>query len=180
VKGDLSELYNAPLTARGGGVGTIAAVRRSHQKLRTYVDVLQPNVPTWLPSEALSFNAGVLVIDLVLWRQRRALDLIAEWIASNLKWKLWMHGTQPPLLLLFHDEIVPLDWGWNIDGLGHRLNYPKEVLNKAKILHWTGPLKPWKHHGVNRLIWEKYTLEYCPAYSFREHTTTCRPDSWFC
>ena len=21
---------------------------------------------------------------------------------------------------------------------------------------------------------------YCPRYSFREHTTTCRPDSWFC
>lgn len=23
-------------------------------------------------------------------------------------------------------------------------------------------------------------LRYCPSYSFREHTTTCRPDSWFC
>lgn len=178
VKGNLAELYHMPTSL--GGAGTIAAVRRTHQNLRTYVDVLQPAVPTWLPSEALSFNAGVMVVDLLRWRERRASDLIAEWIALNIKRRLWLHGTQPPLLLLFHDEIIPLDWTWNVDGLGHRLNYPKDVLRNANILHWTGPLKPWRHHGVNRKLWEPYTLEYCPDYSVREHTTTCRPDSWFC
>lgn len=180
VRGDLTELYNAPLTLPGGDVGTIAAVRRSHQPLRIYVDVLQPAVPSWVPSEAPSFNAGVLVIDLVRWRERNAARLIAEWVALNARRRLWLHGSQPPLLLLFHDEVVPLPRGWNIDGFGHRLNYPKDVLKQAKILHWTGPLKPWRHHGVNRILWEPYALEYCPQFSFREHTTTCRPDSWFC
>ena len=28
-----------------------------------------------------------------------------------------------------------------------------------QILHWTGPLKPWRHHGVNRKLWEPYTRE---------------------
>ncbi|CAE7537158.1 GAUT15 [Symbiodinium natans] len=180
VRGDLAELYNVPMRTVNGAPGTVAAVQRSNQPLRTYVDVLQPAVPSWLPSEAPSFNAGVMVIDLVRWRQRQASRLIAEWIQMNSRRRLWLHGSQPPLLLLFHDEVVSLHWSWNVDGLGHRLNYPKHVLAEAKVLHWTGPLKPWRHHGVNRKLWEPHTREYCPKYSFREHTTTCRPDSWFC
>eukprot|EP00927_Polykrikos_kofoidii_P044893 TRINITY_DN38765_c0_g1_i1.p1 TRINITY_DN38765_c0_g1~~TRINITY_DN38765_c0_g1_i1.p1 ORF type:complete len:792 (-),score=106.23 TRINITY_DN38765_c0_g1_i1:39-2414(-) len=185
VRADLCELYDTPALASpahiaGDGGATIAAVRRTHQPLRVYVDVLQPAVPTWVPGEAPSFNAGVMVIDLDRWRSRGASRLVAEWVAANRRTRLWRGASQPPLLLLFYDEVAPLHWGWNVDGLGHRLNYPKDVLNQAKVLHWTGPLKPWRHHGVNRLLWEPYALEYCHIYSFREHTTTCRPDSWFC
>ncbi|CAE8618969.1 unnamed protein product, partial [Polarella glacialis] len=180
VKGDLGELFDVPLRTVAGAPGMVAAVQRSNQPLRTYVDVLQPAVPNWLPSEAPSFNAGVIVVDLDRWRRLHASKLVAEWLALNARKRLWLHGSQPPLLLLFHDEVVPLHWSWNVDGLGHRLNYPKDVLREAKVLHWTGPLKPWRHHGVNRFLWESHTQEYCPQYSFREHTTTCRPDSWFC
>ncbi|CAJ1329955.1 unnamed protein product, partial [Effrenium voratum] len=180
VKGDLTELFDTPMRTEKGAHGTVAAVQRSNQPLKVYVDVLQPAVPQWLPSEAPSFNAGVMVIDLERWRRRQASRFVAEWIATNARRRLWLHGSQPPLLLLFHDEVVPLHWSWNVDGLGHRLNYPKHVLNEARVLHWTGPLKPWRHHGVNRKLWEPYAREYCPKYSFREHTTTCRPDSWFC
>ncbi|CAK8999544.1 unnamed protein product [Durusdinium trenchii] len=159
VKGDLVELFQVPMRTERGAPGTVAAVQRSNQPLKTYVDVLQPAVPQWLPSEAPSFNAGVMVIDLERWRQRHASQLIAEWIAMNARRRLWLHGSQPPLLLLFHDEVVSLHWSWNVDGLGHRLNYPKNVLNEAKVLHWTGPLKPWRHHGVNRKLWEPHTRE---------------------
>lgn len=84
------------------------------------------------------------------------------------------------MLLLFHDEACKLPYRWNVDGLGHRLNYPKHVLTEGGLFHWTGPLKPWKEDGVNRLLWEPYTLNYCPQFSHRVHTTTCRPDSWYC
>eukprot|EP00929_Paragymnodinium_shiwhaense_P013298 TRINITY_DN121163_c0_g1_i1.p1 TRINITY_DN121163_c0_g1~~TRINITY_DN121163_c0_g1_i1.p1 ORF type:complete len:761 (+),score=138.39 TRINITY_DN121163_c0_g1_i1:142-2424(+) len=188
VRGDLTELYDTAFAASSpgssgdviGSGATIAVVRRTHQPLRVYVDVLQPAMPGWVPGEAPSFNAGVMVIDLVRWRARGATALVAKWIASNREKSLWRGGSQPPLLLLFYDEVAPLEWVWNVDGLGHRLNYPKDVLRSTRILHWTGPLKPWRHHGVNRHLWEPYALEYCPEYSFREHTTTCRPDSWFC
>ena len=30
---------------------------------------------------------------------------------------------------------------------------------RREVLHWTGPLKPWRHHGVNRLLWEPHTRE---------------------
>eukprot|EP00971_Amphidinium_carterae_P171086 3390652-Amphidinium_carterae.1 len=180
VRGDVCELFDLNVLSLNGSVSTIAAVQRTNQPLRMYVDVLQPAFPGWVPSEAPSFNAGVMLIDLFRWRSRGATDVIAEWVSMNQDRQLWLHGSQPPLLLLFHDEVAPLDWRWNIDGLGHRLNYPKSVLQEARILHWTGPLKPWRHHGVNRLLWEPYTLHYCPEFSGREHTTTCRPDSWFC
>lgn len=113
------------------------------------------------------------------------------------------------LACTWHDEgatsfELPTGLGWG------RVNSIRQVL------HWTGPLKPWRHHGVNRKLWEPHTREcalkqffgsdskglkrpishscsqkwaraapdsgerYCPQYSFREHTTTCRPDSWFC
>lgn len=180
VRGDLTALYQTSLLTGKDDGSTLAAVQRTNQPLRLYVDVLQPSLPNWLPSEAASFNAGVMVIDLVRWRQRNAVRLVAQWLSLNTQRRLWSHGSQPPLLLLFYDEVAPLHWSWNIDGLGHRLNYPKDILREANLLHWTGPLKPWRHHGVNRKLWEPYTLEYCPEFSFREHTTTCRPDSWHC
>lgn len=34
-----------------------------------------------------------------------------------------------------------------------------EPFPRWQILHWTGPLKPWRHHGVNRKLWEPYTRE---------------------
>ena len=32
----------------------------------------------------------------------------------------------------------------------------------CEVLHWTGPLKPWRHHGVNRKLWEPYAREPGP------------------
>ena len=29
----------------------------------------------------------------------------------------------------------------------------------AQVLHWTGPLKPWRQHGVNRKLWEPHARE---------------------
>jgi alpha-1,4-galacturonosyltransferase len=126
-----------------------------------------------------------MVLNLAQWRAQRVTSVIERWTSfeEGLRTRtgngMWTHGSQPVLLLAFHDDAEWLSSSWNVDGLGHRLNYPKEVLKPAQILHWTGPLKPWAHHGVNRLLWEPYSF-YCPPYSYRIHTTTCRPDSWFC
>ena len=108
VRGDLVELYETDMGREGGGA--LAAVQRSNQPLKTYVNVLQPAVPSWLPSEAPSFTAGVRVIHLERWRRRQASRLVAEWIALNAERRLWLHGSQPPLLLLFHDEVG----GWEV------------------------------------------------------------------
>jgi len=176
VLGDVAEL----LQSMDGSNATVAAVPRLNNVLQVYIDVFLPKFPRWVPSESPSFNAGVMVINLQAWRSRQVTARIEEWVAENKKNRIWRHGSQPAMLLVFHDEVHWLDWQWNVDGLGHRLNYPQEVLQDAKILHWTGPLKPWLDDGVNRLLWEPHTMRYCPLYSNRHHTTTCRPDSWFC
>ena len=44
----------------------------------------------------------------------------------------------------------------NTFDLGHNPNISNEVLNKAIILHWNGPQKPWKENGLYK---EYYILE---------------------
>ena len=167
------------------GATVCAAIRVSSPLFNYIPGALYPYMTEWIPLNNPAFNAGVLFLNLTRWRDN------ADYLDSKyLKWlyarddtgpeTLWRHGSQPLQLLLFHDEACRLSYPWNVDGLGHRLNYPKTVLEAAGILHWTGPLKPWTHDGVNRLLWEPHTRNYCPRYSFRVHTATCRPDSWFC
>ena len=154
----------------------IGAVLRMANPISTYVNAAKS--PIWLPTNAPSFNAGVLMLNLKLWRERNAKEVVEHWVSLN--HGLWRHGSQPSLLLGFGDEVARLEWYWNVDGFGHRLNYPKNVLNDAIVLHWTGPLKPWLKDGINRKLWERYIPQYCANVSNRHHTVTCRPDSWFC
>ena len=80
----------------------------------------------------------------------------------------WIHGSQPPLLLLFgggsagprgsFDRILHLPDSWNVVGLGHDCHSSlfdrgacqakmDEQIGRAKLLHWTGPRKPWYIEG---------------------------------
>ena len=154
----------------------LGAVLRMTNPVSTYVNAVKS--PIWVPTNLPSFNAGVLMLNLALWRERNAKEVVEYWVRQNQG--LWRHGSQPSLLLGFGEEVEKLDWFWNVDGLGHRLNFPKSILNDAIILHWTGPLKPWLKDGINRMLWEKYIPNYCANVSNRHHTVTCRPDSWFC
>eukprot|EP00397_Hematodinium_sp_SG-2012_P039084 GEMP01042615.1.p1 GENE.GEMP01042615.1~~GEMP01042615.1.p1 ORF type:complete len:384 (+),score=84.11 GEMP01042615.1:311-1462(+) len=180
VQGDITELWDDAELEESGA--TICAVVRQ-TSISIYVPgIVRPDSPVWMPLAAETFNAGVMVMDLKRWRERNIHERYEEWlrIRDVSREPLWVHGSQPLLLVMFYDEVCELDGMWNVVGLGHRLNYPDAILNAAKILHWTGPLKPWNSDGINRLIWEKSLLKYCPKLSYRRHTTTCRPDSWFC
>ena len=33
-------------------------------------------------------------------------------------------------------QVVSLHWSWNVDGLGHRLNYPKNVSTTQRCKDW--------------------------------------------
>ena len=54
---------------------------------------------------------------------------------------LWRFGTQPILLLVAHDQWDYLPQEWNIDGLGWNADIPQQILNSAKLLHWSGKSK---------------------------------------
>ena len=130
-------------------------------------------LPHWLPGlSSPSFNAGVLVLNLRRWRERGTshdFERIfgtyagrAELQKSAAPTRPWRHGSQPPLLLRFLREglfprstdVFLLPPEWNVDGLGHGCQSSlfdrgscearlEERLKRAKILHYTGPHKPW-------------------------------------
>eukprot|EP00439_Symbiodinium_sp_Y106_P013020 s880_g1.t3 len=121
----------------------LAAVPRRHLPLSFYLKVFSPRMPLWVPSSAPSFNAGVMVIDMRAWAELNVTGEVVAWARRNKNRDLWRHGSQPPLLLLLYDRVEWIADIWNVDGLGHYGNRSSELISKAKILHWTGPLKPW-------------------------------------
>jgi len=136
----------------------VAAVPRSHLPISVYLKVLSPHSPSWLPSVAQSFNAGVMVIDARAWARAGITERVAELVQQNQRGRLWRHGSQPPLLSLLYDRVEWLDQAWNVDGLGHRRDIPDALLARAKILHWTGPLKPWLANGLYRSLWTPFAV----------------------
>merc|ERR1740122_843918 len=83
---------------------------------------------------------------------------VDAWAKRNRGRELWRHGSQPPLLLLLHDRVEWLDETWNVDGLGHQKNHSAERLTGARILHWTGPLKPWLPGGAYPDLWRPFSV----------------------
>jgi lipopolysaccharide biosynthesis glycosyltransferase len=118
------------------------------------------------------FNRGVVVLELENWRTLDITYQIEEWMALNSrKGDLYFHGvSQPPFLLALLGRYTPLQSSWNTRGLGREKMTQKEVdllvsqgmgqyigesghrdlhpylvpfADVAKVLHFTGKLKPW-------------------------------------
>eukprot|EP00439_Symbiodinium_sp_Y106_P002512 s880_g1.t1 len=144
VKGDVCDLHDSVFHQSYTVSGKVlAAVPRRHLPLSFYLKVFSPRMPLWVPSSAPSFNAGVMVIDMRAWAELNVTGEVVAWARRNKNRDLWRHGSQPPLLLLLYDRVEWIADIWNVDGLGHYGNRSSELISKAKILHWTGPLKPW-------------------------------------
>jgi len=124
-KADIDENVRAKLVSRG-------------------VD-LSPKEPT--------FNAGIVVINLKLWRETNASDALAEICKINDELSLWTDfGSQPPLQLLFSgDRFEHLSSTLYANGLGYIKDY--ELSEEAMFLHWNGKYKPWLENGLNSKYW---------------------------
>merc|ERR1712150_107913 len=90
------------------------------------------------------FNTGVLLFDLAWWRSgdlsRKLAQISGECRCSE----------QPALNILLLDNYDRLSEEWNRDfgstsaGSPHGRIFPES----NKILHWKGPLKPWRQPGM--------------------------------
>lgn len=157
VRGDLCDLFDTS-SDDGAFSSIVSAVPRRHLPLSVYLKVFSPRMPLWLPSSAPSFNAGVMIISLRAWDAHNITGHVEAWALRNGGHELWRLGSQPPLLLLLHDRVRWLDDAWNVDGLGHHMEHTTERLLGARILHWTGPLKPWAVNGLHQDLWEPHAV----------------------
>ncbi|KAK3002317.1 hypothetical protein RJ639_021442 [Escallonia herrerae] len=92
------------------------------------------------------FNTGVMVMDLVRWREGDYTRRIETWMKIQKERRIYELGSLPPFLLVFGGDVEPIEHRWNQHGLGGN-----NVVNScrslhpgpASLLHWSGKGKPW-------------------------------------
>ncbi|KAF8390330.1 hypothetical protein HHK36_024855 [Tetracentron sinense] len=92
------------------------------------------------------FNTGVMVMDLVRWREGNYRRRIEGWMELQKQRRIYELGSLPPFLLIFAGNVEAIDHRWNQHGLGGdnvlgscRSLHPGPV----SLLHWSGKGKPW-------------------------------------
>lgn len=114
--------------------------------------------------EGHTYNVGVFAMNLKRWEEKQ-LTLRVEGLVkdhNNCDGKLWVGGSQPPMLLaLLEDgneghDFIELDATWNLGDLGWKTDIKKQKLASARVLHWTGPKKPWKDDGLYTHLWRPH------------------------
>ncbi|KAL5761943.1 hypothetical protein ACOSP7_018207 [Xanthoceras sorbifolium] len=112
------------------------------------------------------FNTGVMVMDLVKWREGNYRKRIENWMEIQRKKRIYDLGSLPPFLLVFAGNVEAIDHRWNQHGLGGdnvkgscRSLHPGPV----SLLHWSGKGKPWVRLDARKpcpldYLWEPYDL----------------------
>ncbi|KAF5479525.1 hypothetical protein F2P56_000336 [Juglans regia] len=146
VVDDIQKLWRIPLT----GSRTIGAPEYCHVNFTKYFSdefwsdpefskILKGKRPCY-------FNTGVMVMDLVRWREGEYTRKIEKWMEVQKERRIYELGSLPPFLLVFGGDVEAIDHRWNQHGLGGdnvvsscRSLHPGPV----SLLHWSGKGKPW-------------------------------------
>ncbi|XP_010029247.2 probable galacturonosyltransferase-like 9 [Eucalyptus grandis] len=143
---DILKLWTVPLT----GSRVIGAPEYCHANFAKYFseefwsDAELPKV--FAGKRPCYFNTGVMVMDLVRWREGDYRRRIEGWMEIQRERRIYELGSLPPFLLVFGGDIEPIDRRWNQHGLGG-----DNVVNSCRalhpgpvsLLHWSGKGKPW-------------------------------------
>ena len=106
--------------------------------------------------ESPGFNAGIVYINLAMWREKD-IDTSARKICElNRKHGLWTnYGSQPPLQILAGgSSFLQLNKEEYVGGLGYIKGI--NATASAMFLHWNGKHKPWLPDGMYKQLWEPY------------------------
>lgn len=168
VVDDIHKLWNTALS----GSRVIGAPEYCHANFTQYF------TPVFWSDSAMSgtfssarrkpcyFNTGVMVMDLVRWREGNYKRRIEKWMEVQKKTRIYELGSLPPFLLVFAGHVEPIDHRWNQHGLGGdnvrgscRSLHPGPV----SLLHWSGKGKPWVRLDAKKPckldhLWEPYDL----------------------
>lgn len=164
VSASLSEFYHSELDGKLCGV-----IRDLIPNDPSVIDRLNIS----LENDQHYFNAGVLLIDLDLWRQQSILDKFIEYINLN-KERLAFHD-QDTLNGVLRNQVkyfpvrLNLQRGFLVQSIFDQQPdlYKEEIwkaIEKPVIIHYTGPHKPW-------MTYDKYPLNYI----WKEY---CRRSKW--
>lgn len=132
-----------------------------------------------IPENTRTFNAGVLILNLKLWRRDNISNTVIEYLKKYHDYVLWWD--QDGLNAILYQKWKPLSAIWNVmpnhlitfsswrDSLLSVKEY-EDVWHKPAIIHFAGPVKPWmldykgpfqeNFHKYSSLITSNYSISY--------------------
>ncbi|MEO2046588.1 MAG: glycosyltransferase [Pirellulales bacterium] len=113
------------------------------------------------PDDAAYFNAGVMLIDLAAWREKRIMDNSLAYLSEHGDKAEFLH--QEALNAVAWDDWVPLEERWNLPMTAGRwfAQTPAAALSDPAIIHYSGRIKPWcTTHGGRFFDAYSGALEY--------------------
>jgi lipopolysaccharide biosynthesis glycosyltransferase len=160
VQGDLGELWQQfPL----GSFSLAAARSRDKKRSLTAPETFCRAFP-----DGEYFNSGVLLINTLWWNSNDAKAICdresrKQKEADGHYYDFYDQGI---LNHGFQTHLKEFSFKFNTTGLGHLSNLSESELNRARVLHWNGPRKPWQPEGLYRKYYY-YNLSSMQLYALR-------------
>ncbi|MBQ7386560.1 MAG: 1-acyl-sn-glycerol-3-phosphate acyltransferase [Clostridia bacterium] len=132
VRGDITELYNTDLSDN--------YVAAAHEQAMVQMDVFGTYCERVVGiSRHAFFNAGLMLINCVLFREKNILD---KFIALLSEYNFIVTQDEDYLNVLCKDRVCWLDQRWNTE-CTEGIKYPYDVAREAYIIHYIMANKPW-------------------------------------
>tara|TARA_Y100000389_G_scaffold203602_1_gene252601 strand:- start:31951 stop:32847 length:897 start_codon:yes stop_codon:yes gene_type:complete len=115
------------------------------------------------------FNAGVMVIDILKWRNLKVKEKSVEIIRQkNKDLMLW---DQDVLNIIFDgkSQNINLNFNYRMDLLNFNEQEKKSIDEEVYLLHYFGKSKPWSLKGINFGVAEYYQEQFRKIYSNKYH-----------
>ncbi|EFH58326.1 hypothetical protein ARALYDRAFT_346452 [Arabidopsis lyrata subsp. lyrata] len=84
------------------------------------------------------------------WKKNNITEAYHFWQKLNENQTLWELETLPAGLIMFYNLTLPLERKWHLLGLGYDKEIDEKEIANSAVIHFNGPLKPWKELGVTK------------------------------
>nr|CAD7261248.1 unnamed protein product [Timema shepardi] len=164
--GAFSEDCAGPAGGPWSGRRRYATALNLHQSQMMDIDIDAAGCP---------FTTGVFLANLTRWRETGVTTKLRWWLDSHKRQSIvgvepGMDEVEAAMLIVFYDRIAHLDPLWHVQHLGTSSGgrHSKQFVERAKLLHWSGPSKPWHRRCAHSELWERYfvpdpTAQFRPA-----------------
>lgn len=162
VNGNLDELWNTDL--EGYAVAAVHDATLSYNIVKGYL-----GYDYWKDGY---FNSGMLLMNLKYWREHHLQSKLVDFLNTHQV----ALPDQDAMNIVLHGSVKYIHPKWNCH-VGHfafpplvfksQKKYIKHLWNGAKIVHFTGPVKPWYEECVNP--YKKAYLKYRKITHWYEH-----------
>lgn len=100
----------------------------------------------------LYFNSGVMLIDLNRWRTFQVGARAVRFARDHVEMLTW--HDQCALNYVLYKHVLELDPMWNVQTVEFYREERADVVNRARLIHFTGAWKPWRYQCPHPLAYK--------------------------